>query len=149
MSLRSALDILYSREGIIRQKGFVKLHKDWFAMSFVVALSEYKIYSIMRAEDSINTKIIKHYFESIFAEGNLSKKARKHSFALVWDYASVNTINEAIHLYLWSKIRIITLLPYTPSLNPTEKLNTLVCKKMTPVQKKETHVAKKMTPVAK
>ena len=102
----------------------------------------------MRAEDSINTKIIKHYFESIFVEGNLSKEARKRSFALVWDYASVNTINEAIQLYLWSKIKIITLVPSTSALNPTEKLIHWCAKKMAPVKKK-THVTKKMTPVQK
>ena len=104
------------------QKEFVKLYKDWFVMSFVVALSEYKIYGIMRAEDSINTKTIKHYVESMFVARNLCKEARKRSFALVWNYTSVNTSNEAVKLYLGSKIRDITLVPYTPAMNPVEKL---------------------------
>ena len=43
------------------RKGFVKLQKEWFAMSFIVALSEYKIYSIMGSKETINTKTIKHY----------------------------------------------------------------------------------------
>ena len=104
------------------RKGFVKLHKDWFAMSFVVALSEYKIYGIMGAEDAINTKTIKHYVEWMLVERNLCKEARKRSFALVWDNASINTSNEAVKFYLGSRIRVITLVPYTPALNPAEKL---------------------------
>ena len=104
------------------RKGFVKLQKEWFAMSFIVALSEYKIYGIMGAEETINTKTIKHYVESMLVERNLSKENRKRSFALVWDNASVNASSEAAKFYIGSRIKVITIVPYTPALNPAEKL---------------------------
>ena len=91
-------------------------------MSFILSLSEYKIYGIMGAEETINTKTIKHYVESMLVERNLSKENRKRSFALVWDNASVNASSEAAKFYIGSRIKVITIVPYTPALNPAEKL---------------------------
>ena len=75
----------------------------------------------MEAEDTSIRKIFKYYVEWMLVERNLCKVARKCSFALVWDNASINISNEAVKFDLGSRIGVITLVPYTPALNPAEK----------------------------
>ena len=85
------------------KKDFFNFQKDWFAISFAVVLSEYNICEIMRAEDSINTKTIKYYIESMLAKSNLNRVVRKCSFILVWDNASVNFNSEVVKFILNQK----------------------------------------------
>ena len=85
------------------KKDFFNFQKDWFALSFAVVLSEYSICEIMRAEDSINTKTIKYYIESMLAESNLNRVARKCLFILVWDNASIKNRCQVVKFILNQK----------------------------------------------
>ena len=103
-------------------KGYIKTHNDSFTMSFIWALSKTKIYGILGSSGTINAKILQYFIEQMITQRNQNSENLYRPFALVMDNASVHVSSSMQTFYKSSKLKVITIPPYSPSLNPTEKL---------------------------
>ena len=68
MNLRSTRDIFNSMEGHHSVKMIYQVTERIMFNELYGCLSEYKIYVIMWAEETINTKITKNFIESVLVE---------------------------------------------------------------------------------
>ena len=109
----------WTRRGI---KGWVKINKSDFAMSFIWALSDNQIYGLIGVEGSVTSDIVKHYVVELVYKRNRESDMTSKPFVIIWDNAKVHS-NELIENFLVkSKLRAISIQLYTPVLNQWEKL---------------------------
>ena len=103
-------------------KGWVKINKSDFAMSFIWALSDYQIYGILGVEGSITSEVFKHYIIELVSKRKCTPRRASEPFVFIWDNSRVHS-NELINSFLVkSRLRAISIQQYSPVLNPWEKL---------------------------
>ena len=103
-------------------KGWVKINKSDFAMSFIWALSDHQIYGILGVEGSVTSEIFKHYITELVSKRKCISGSTSKPFVFIWDNSRVHS-NELINNFLAnSKLRAISIPQYSPVLNPWEKL---------------------------
>ena len=110
-------------------KGWVKINKSDFAMSFIWAISSHQVYGLLGVDGSVTSDIIKHYITELVLKRKWDPVMALMPFVIIWDNAKVHS-NELIKSFLIrSKLRAISIPQYTPVLNPWEKLiNTIKAK---------------------
>ena len=98
-------------------------------MSFVVAVSSDGIEGIMASNNSINSKNFKWFINDVFellkSNSNYSSKVW-----IIMDNSRVHTSDECRGFFKKLRIKWITIPPYSPQLNPTEKLIAVIKKKL-------------------
>ena len=109
----------WARRGI---KGWVKINKSDFAMSFIWALLDNQIYGLIGVEGSVTSDIVKHYVVELVSKRNRESDMTSKPFVIIWDNAKVHSNELIANFLVKSKLRAISIPQYTPVLNPWEKL---------------------------
>ena len=104
------------------RKGFIKSYSDSFHASFIVALSQKKIYGIMASDITFNASMFQRFIEHMLIMRNKDKESSQLPFIIVLDNNSIHNAS-AVQKYLKStKVSWLTIAQYCPWLNPWEKL---------------------------
>ena len=104
------------------EKGFITVDSKDFSMSFFWALSKTRVLGLMGKEETNKSEIVKHYLKCMFQDLNNRDISQAKRTIIVWDNAPVHTSNATIEFIRSAKLRVLSIPPYTPSLNPAEKL---------------------------
>ena len=109
----------WTRKG---RKGYMGIDTHNFQMSFVWGVSNKRLNGLMGVLGKWNSAVFKHYLKQIFSELELSERLTDNERIIVWDNASIHLSDMASGFISSSKLRVITIPPYNPVLNPAEKL---------------------------
>ena len=104
------------------EKDFITVDSKDFSMSFFWALSKTRVLGLMGKEETNKSEIMKHYLKCMFQNLNNRDISQDKRTIIVWDNAPVHTSNATIEFIRSAKLRVLSIPPYTPSLNPAEKL---------------------------
>ena len=66
--------------------------------------------------------MVKYFLKQLFTKRSQNMANMSRPFALVMDNASVYVSSQTLNFYKSSKLKFLTISPYSPSLNPLEKL---------------------------
>ena len=91
-------------------------------MSFIWAVSNLRVYGIFGNQSSNKSQEFKFYLRQLFNERNSNIEFKEKPFVLMYDNAKIHTSKEMREFIIKSKRRSIGIVPYTPILNPCEKL---------------------------
>ena len=97
-------------------KSFLKHFGQSFTMSFIAALSQDRIYGIMGKDGTGNSETIKIFVKELCETRNKDLKSKP--FVICWDNAPIHTSTTISQFLKSSELRVITITPYSPALNP-------------------------------
>ena len=112
------------------RKGYMSIDTYNFQMSFVWGVSSKRLCGLMGVQGKCNSTVFKFYLKQMFAELESSAKFDDNERIIVWDNASIHLSDSASEFILSSKLRVITIPPYNPVLNPVEKLMNCIKMKL-------------------
>ena len=116
--------------------GYMKLFNDKLDVSFIWAISKEWFYGVMGVSGTTNSRIIIKFIKEIWEFHMKRADFNKKKFILVSDNASVNVWNEVIKFVLSSRLRMMTIPPYWPAMNPAEKVINWIKTKIREAQAK-------------
>ena len=102
-------------------KALITVNPSSWTMSFCIAFSEKKIEAIIAWSKSINTQIFLWFLGDLWNSLKMDSFNTKN-ICLIFDNSSVHTNSEIVDFSLKYSIRWITIPPYSPQLNPWEKI---------------------------
>ena len=108
----------WSKKG---KSGFISTMSDVFSMSFFMAFSADKFYGIMGTEKTGTSQKFIHFLHHVLKERTKLISDEVKRLVIVLDNSSIHKTKEAVKFIVYSKIPMITIPPYEPSLNPVEK----------------------------
>ena len=112
----------WSKRGV---SSTLAINADQWRMSFIVAISSRKVEGLLASTGSINSKsfwlFIKDVKESNLQFNNWDKKS-----CFIFDNSSLHRSQEFKKFTNMGGIRWITIPPYTPQLNPAEKIISVI-----------------------
>ena len=111
-------------------KGFIDMMLDNFSMGFTVAFSKNRIYGILGSTCANNSKTFILFLSSLFDCIENIFKITNGKIWVVLDNASIHVSKEIEEFIKNIWIRLITICPYSQSLNPWEKLISVIKMKM-------------------
>ena len=97
-----------------------------FSMTFIWAVSNIKVYGILGNQSSNKSKEFKFYLRRLIDCRNADPEFEKVPFIMMYDNSGIHTSDEVREFINKSKLRAISIVPYSPMLNPCEKLITAV-----------------------
>ena len=103
-------------------KGYIKVDTNEFSMSFIVGVSARKVYGIVGSLSSITSSEVKTYIKQLVETRNQEKDNANDDFVLIYDNAKVHVSKVMKDFVKKTKIRALSIPPYSPFLNATEKL---------------------------
>ena len=121
----------WTRKG---QKGYITVDSKDFSMSFFWALSHKRVYGLMGKEDTNTSYIVRHYLRSLNEDRIISDESQENRTIVVWDNAFVHSSSITTEFVKSANLRVLTIPPYTPCLNPAEKLINSIKMKLKKLQ---------------
>ena len=108
--------------GPIGKGGFLQTHIDSFSMSFMIGFSDKRLYGVIGTSATHNQRSF-----IIFIQNSIKLRAEKLkiddiNFIIICDNSSIHKDVEVKNYLKETKIRILTICPYSPDLNPWEKM---------------------------
>ena len=119
LDMRSLILYHWSKRGI---SAYLALGDSKFHMSFIIGLSNLKIYGLLGVEGITNSSIVIKYLSEMISHRNNDLRFKQKPFLLWMDNASVHVSFECQAFLTQRKLRAVTITLRCPSLNPTEKL---------------------------
>ena len=116
------------------QKGYITVDLKDFSMFFFWALSYKRVYGLMGKEDTNKSEIVKYYLKNLYEDLIRTDKNQANRTIVIWDNAPVHSSNATTEFIKSAKLRVLTIPPYTPSLNPAEKLINSIKMKLKKLQ---------------
>ena len=114
----------------VRVKGFLDVNAEPFSMSFMVGFSRQRFYGIFGTTSSNNSNSFLRFVKNAIEHRTNDLKIEDKRFIIVWDNASLH-ISEEVKRYLSNtEVIICTIAPYSPCLNPAERLILYIKKKV-------------------
>ena len=104
------------------EKGHLRLHSDNFTMSFVVAVSSLAVYGVMGTKKTMNAELIEYFIREMLDCRNHQKENVNRPFVIVMDNATVHTSSSMGSFLKKTGVGAVTITPYSPVLNPCEKV---------------------------
>ena len=101
------------------------INPDPFVMSFEITFSASGVKGIMASSKSINTTSFIWFLEDML--NHITEKGvSRDKICIIFDNSSVHTNGDSAEFMMTKKIKWVTIAPYSPQLNPAEKLIALV-----------------------
>ena len=91
-------------------------------MSFIIAFSRERVYGIMGSKSTVNSEVFLKLLKSLVKYRCTFGGELNFKFWIVCDNASIHTSREVESAIKRTAVKIITLAPYSPFLNPCEKV---------------------------
>ena len=104
------------------EKRHLRLHSDNFLMSFVFALSSLAVYGVMGTNETTNAGWIEYFIREMLDWRNSHKDNASRPFVIVMDNATVHTSFGMGSFLKKAGVGAVTITPYSPALNPCEKV---------------------------
>ena len=111
-------------------KGYIRLAIDQFSMSFIAAVSETKIYGVTGVDGSANAEIVIHFLKELCEARSISVHNRQTPFIIWLDNAPFHTAAAVEDFAKKTNLKLLTITPYSPILNPWEKLIQILKRKL-------------------
>ena len=102
----------------IGHKGYISVNLEEFSMSFIWALSRERVYGIMGCPGSIDHTVVRHFIKLMWAYRSKIPTSANMPFAIVFDNAFVHACSPMVEFYEKSNLKVVSIRPYSPSLNP-------------------------------
>ena len=115
-------------------KGYVKVYDDPINMTFIVTVSKLHLYGVMSISGTWNSDCIVHFLKMVCYWRNSKPEVAKNKFLFVADNASVHTSSEIVNFVSKSGLRLLTIAPYSPALNPSEVVINWIKSKLRQMQ---------------
>ena len=113
----------------VNTKALIAVNPSSWTMSFWVALSKQRVEAIIAWSKSINTKIFVWFLCDL--SNNLKRDSgNKKPACFIFDNSSVHTNTDIKNFSEKAGIRWITIPPYSPQLNPCEKIIAIIKTKL-------------------
>ena len=116
------------------QRGYISFDPNSFHMSFICAVSKFKVYGVWGSEVTLRSDGVKYFIEQIIASRSRDKEMEDVPFVLWFDNASVHTSSQTRKFLERSGIRAFTVPTYSPWLNPWEKYIGVIKSKLSLIQ---------------
>jgi transposase len=113
------------------EKGYIEQYSDNFSMSLIVCFSKTRIMGVIGNETSNNSKTFIKFVKKIIKKNSNIKCIKEKKFILVFDNASIHTSSITSEYFEDKNISALTIPPYSPWLNPSEKLINAIKSKIT------------------
>jgi hypothetical protein len=104
------------------KKRYIANYNDNFSMSFIVCFSEEQVYGITGVVGGTKSSTIIRFLRSVIKCRNEKFAQKMKEPVFVLDNASVHTASVVQGFIEKSRVKMITIMSYSPSLNPTEKV---------------------------
>ena len=117
-------------------KGYLDVNIESFSMSFMVGFSKQRFYGIVGTSTSNNSASFLRFVKNTFEHRSKSLKLKDRRFIIIWDNASLHTSKEVKDYIANTEIIICTIAPYSPCLNPAERLILYIKKKTTRIRQR-------------
>ena len=104
------------------EKGLLKTDQSGIALNIVVAFSRLRMYGIMINKNANDSLSFIYFLQQLAMIRRASHQLLNNKWWVIADNASIHS---SIKVQEWlekSNMRLITISPYSPSLNPTEKV---------------------------
>ena len=99
-------------------------------MSFIWAISALKFYGVMGVKGVTTGQCTINFLEKVCEWRNKNTKLSKKRFVFIWDNASVNVWSDVSDFISRSGLRLLTIPPYMPAMNPAEKVISWIKSKL-------------------
>ena len=118
LSERSFKFFGWSKKG---KSGYFNSISDSFSMSFFVAFSADRFYDIIGIKRTGTVQKFIHFLRKLLKQRMKTISLEMRRFFIILDSASIHKTREVSKFVSDSKIRVLTIPQYEPSLNPLEK----------------------------
>ena len=118
----------YYRWGFRGKKRDLNVMNDAFSMSFIVAMSREKIYGSTGLDHTIDTESYKRFIYNLLKNRVTINSINLKDPVIVCDNCSIHKSKAFMSFIKDYQVRVATIWPYWPSLNPVEKLILLIKK---------------------
>ena len=115
-------------------KGFVKVHDDPINMTFIVAVSKLYLYGVMSIAGTSTSSCIIHFIKSVCKMREAKQGISGTKFIFVADNASVHIASDVEKFVMKYGLRLLTIAPYSPALNPSEYVINCIKSKLRQTQ---------------
>ena len=104
--------------GPIGKGGFLQTHIDSFSMSFMIGFSDKRLYCVIGASATHNQRSFIMLIQNAIKLRADKLKIDDINFIIICDKSSIHKGVEVKNYLKETKIRILTICPYSPALNP-------------------------------
>ena len=111
-------------------KGFIKASTERLYFNITIAFSKKKIYGIMINKNAQDYDSFIYFLRWLMIDKQLEDKYENSKWWIIADNAKIHTYVKIQNWWKESKVRLITIWPYSPSLNPAEKLISTIKNKL-------------------
>ena len=115
-------------------KGFVKVHDDPINMTFIVAVSKLYLYGVMSIAGTSTSSCIIHFIKSVCKMREAKQGISGTKFIFVADNASVHIASDVEKFVMKYGLRLLTIAPYSPALNPSKYVINCIKSKLRQTQ---------------
>ena len=95
---------------------------DAFKISCIVAFSKFRFYGLMGSSGTIDSTIFGTFLHKLLKSIHTNHSIDSNNLIFVMDNASIHKSSHVAGMLKNKAVRILTIAPYEPWLNPTEKL---------------------------
>ena len=113
-----------------RSKGYIAQNIELFYMGFIVGFSQSYFYGIMDTTNTIDSKLAIEFINGTLQNRTVVIGKAANDIINFWDNAAYHKCKDVYNFMESMNIRWITIWPYEPWLNPTEKIIQLIKKKI-------------------
>ena len=106
----------------IGEKSALALRSNPFSMSFVIAVSQFRVYGIMGSGGSMTLDSMIHFLKKLCEERNQNELFNQRPFVFWFDNTRIHTSSKLQSFMRQADLKAITIAPYWPILNPWEKV---------------------------
>ena len=106
----------------IGSKSYITSDLQPFSMSFIIAFSRERVYGIMGSKSAVNSEVFLKFLKSLVKSRCTFGGESNFKFWIVCDNASIHTSREVESAIKRTAVKMITIAPYSPCLNPCEKV---------------------------
>ena len=117
-------------------KGYLDVNVETFSMSFMVGFSKQRFYGIVGTSTTNNSASFLRFVMNAFKHRLKTLKIKDKRFVIIWDNASLHTSKEVKEFIANTGVIICTITPYSPCLNPAERLILYIKKKTTRIRQR-------------
>ena len=117
--------------------GFQQSHIDDFNMSFIIEFSIDRVYGVLGTTSTHSHKSFITFISNILDYRVYRLKGVDSRLAIVCDNASIHKSKEVKEYLNKTEVQIMTIWPYSPALNPAEKMILFIRQKIQLLRNKE------------
>ena len=101
-------------------KGYIQVYDDPINMTFIVSVSRLHFYGVMSISGTSTSDFVIHFLRSVCLSRNAKPGMSHKKFLFVADNASIHTSSDVENFIERTGLRLLTIAPYSPALNPSE-----------------------------